>query len=65
MADLSAEIEQAAQDPKKAKIGGEEVEAHSLADLIEADKYLASKAAGSSPMRGLNLRKISHPGGVS
>lgn len=65
MADvITDEIEQSAVNPKKATIGGETLEAHPLGDLIEADQHVQAKKAAKSKMRGLNLKKISHPGGI-
>lgn len=62
MADLSPDIEAAAKQPKRASADGTTAEAHSLQDQIEADRYLASKAAAKSAKRGLNLTKLSPPG---
>lgn len=39
--------------------------AHSLSEQIEADRYLASKAAGANGLKGFGLRiqRIKPPGG--
>lgn len=38
------------------------VSSHSLRDRIELDRYMASKAAASSPRRGLRYSRVSTPG---
>ena len=60
--DLSKKIEQNAANPKRAKGDSLEVEQHSLADQIAADKYLASKKAAKSKGLGIKLSKLT-PGG--
>lgn len=62
MSDLSEQIENNAAQPKKVTIQGNSAEQHSLQDQIEADKYLASKAAAQSSNLGLRRKKISYPG---
>jgi hypothetical protein len=64
MSDLSEQIEDAAAAPKKVQTDSTSVEAHSIADLIEADRYLASKAAAQSSGRGLLLSQFKPPGTV-
>jgi hypothetical protein len=49
--DLENTIEQNAQGPRRAAVDGQSAEAHSLPDLIEADKHLARKRA-SGPASG-------------
>lgn len=53
---LQDEIEQAAKDPAEAQNDGQRVRQHALRDLIEADRYLASKAAAESNHGGLSFR---------
>lgn len=62
MSDLSEQIESNAAQPKKVTIQGNSAEQHSLQDQIEADKYLASKAAAKSTNLGLMRTKMSYPG---
>jgi hypothetical protein len=56
--ELSDAIESAAQSPKRVRTDAGEVEAHSLRDQIEADKYLAAKAAAASKSRGLRFNQL-------
>ena len=62
MADLTTEIETNAQGPKQVTVDGIVMQEHSLPDQIEADRYLASKAASRAPRRGLVMTKMSPPG---
>jgi hypothetical protein len=55
-------IEAAAKNPQRVRTDAGEVEAHPLPDQIEADKYLAAKAAASTKARGLRFNQIV-PGG--
>lgn len=67
MADeVSDALKQAAQQPKRVRTDAGEVEAHDLREQIEADKYLAAKAAASSTNkhRGLRFNKIVPPGTI-
>lgn len=45
--DLSDTIASRAVDPKAGKVDGREIQERSLAELIEADKYLGAKAAAA------------------
>jgi hypothetical protein len=60
--DLDDTIRQNAQGPAKASGDAGAVEQHSLADQIEADRYLASKDAAKSKRRGLQFNKLVPPG---
>ncbi len=60
--ELDETIRQNAQGPSKATGDSGSVEQHSLADQIEADRYLASKVAAKSKRRGLTLNKLVPPG---
>ena len=53
--DLEREIRRNAKSPKRAKGDSSEMEQHSLAEQIEADRYLESKKA--SRARGFSLRR--------
>ena len=64
MADLSTNIENAATSPAEASVDGTTVKQRPLSEMIEADRYLASKAAMANPMRGLRFSKITPPGSV-
>ncbi len=60
--DLQDTIRQNAQGPAKVAGDAGSVEQHSLAEQIEADKYLASKEAAKSKRRGLRFNKLVPPG---
>ena len=53
-----------AKGPKKAQGDAGSVEQHPLPDQIAADRYLASKQAMKSKMKGLRLSKLVPPGAV-
>ena len=55
-------IEDAATGPRKAKVDGVEVEQHPIKDLIEADQYLATKAAAANRGLGIRISKMVPPG---
>lgn len=62
------DLEQAIRDnvaqPAKVSVDGQSVEQHPLKDQIEADRYLASKAAARKPGLGIKFAKIVPPGSV-
>ena len=60
--DLDNTIRENAQGPAKAAGDSGSMEQHKLTDQIEADRYLASKAAAKSKRRGLTLNKLVPPG---
>jgi hypothetical protein len=60
--DLDDAIRQNASGPAKAAGDAGSVEQHKLTDQIEADRYLASKAAAKSKSRGIQLNKLVPPG---
>jgi hypothetical protein len=63
--DLADTIEQAAGTPESASADGTSAKARSIPDLIEADRYLASKrAAHADPRKALTRVKIVPPGAV-
>ena len=62
--DLTDTIRDNAQGPAEAKGDSVSVKQHGLKDQIEADKYLAGKAALSSGSKGLRKAKIVPPGTV-
>ena len=59
---LEETIRKNASGPKSAQVDGQRVEQHALTDLIQADKYLASKKAAKSRTGGLKFTKLSHSG---
>ena len=59
--DLEQTIRDNAAGPKRARGDSSEMEQHSLAEQIEADRYLSSKQAMKKG-RGFRLTKISPPG---
>lgn len=58
---ISDAIKENAAGPKAASGDNVSVTQHSLAEQIEADKYLASKAAAKKPARGIYWAR-SRPG---
>jgi len=62
--DLEQSIRDNAAGPASASGDGTQVSQHSLRDQIEADKYLASKAARRNPIAALGMVKIVSPGAV-
>jgi hypothetical protein len=60
--ELDTTIEENAKGPKRAKGDQGEVEQHSLADQIAADRYLASKKAAKSKGSGMKISKLVPPG---
>mgnify|MGYP000129695451 FL=1 len=60
--DLEQTIRENAAGPKRAQGDSGSVEQHSLADQIEADRYLASKEAVKKPTKGLRFTKLVPPG---
>ena len=59
---LTKQIIQNASGPKSAEVDGQKVEQHALSDVVEADKYLASKSALRKKSRGLKFSKLQHSG---
>jgi len=62
MPDLSDQIEEDAAKPSSASNDMGSVTKRPLSELIEADKYLASKAAASKAHKGLTFSKLIPPG---
>jgi hypothetical protein len=64
--EVSNKLAEAAVGPKRVRTDAGEVESHDLVDIIEADKYLAAKAAaaGTNKHRGLRFNKIIPPGTI-
>jgi len=60
--DLSNSIAESAKQPKSASGDAGSVEQHSLKDQIEADRYLASKAAAKAKGLGVKMTKVVPPG---
>ncbi|MFI4912443.1 MAG: hypothetical protein ACIAQZ_12320 [Sedimentisphaeraceae bacterium JB056] len=56
------DIEKNAASPKKVKGDSGEVEQHSLSELIEAEKFLASKNALKSKGFGVVVKKMVNGG---
>lgn len=61
--DLSEVITTAAKRPLSASGDEGSVQSRSISELIEADRYLASKRASASG-RGFRITKLSPPGSV-
>jgi hypothetical protein len=62
--EITDKILEDAQGVQTASGGGSSVSRFPLTQQIEADKYLASKAAGASPSFGLRFAKVVHSGAV-
>jgi hypothetical protein len=64
--EIASKIDAVAQGPKRVRTDAGEVESQSLADMIEADKYLAARnaTAASNTHRGLRFNKLIPPGTV-
>lgn len=64
--DLTDTIAQAAADPAEAQGDEGRVRAHSLRDLIAADRHLAAKAAlaGGTANPGIRIGRITPPGAI-
>lgn len=60
--EITDKLTDAAKNPKRVRTDAGEVESHDLESIIEADKYLASKQAAQSKMRGLRFNKLEPPG---
>jgi methionine aminopeptidase len=64
MPDLTDDIETAAAKPKAVTIDGNTVTAHSLPELVEADKHLkADDSVNTQTSRGIRWNKFKPPGG--
>lgn len=61
MADLSNDIQNAATTPAEVQNGDQRVKARTVAEMIEADKYLAAKAAAASSAKVV-FSKLVPPG---
>lgn len=59
------DLEAAAGSPKAASADGVSMTAHSLPDLIAADKYAAAKQQGRNKYRGLRFARFVPPGTTS
>lgn len=64
MTDLSDAIEELAAAPKQTAVDGQSVTEHSLAELLEADRYLAEKTARSRSALPLRIQQLKPPGSV-
>lgn len=62
MADLSDTIETAAGRPQSATVDGSTASSHPIAGLIQADQYLAMKAAARKRLRGVAITQLITPG---
>ena len=59
---LDDAIRRAAGGPKSAQVDGQRVEQHPLSDLVQADRYLASKRAARGRYGGVRFTRMSHSG---
>jgi hypothetical protein len=60
--DLEETIRTAAAEPASASADGQSATAQPLRDLIDADKYLATKAAARAQKPGIRFAKFIPPG---
>jgi len=60
--EIEKSIKENAVGPKSAESDGQKVEQHSIADHIEADRYLNSKQAMKKRNLGLKVIRIIPPG---
>ncbi len=61
-ANLDAAIAETALGPRSVTVDGQTVQTHDLSDLIEADRYLASKKAAGRAHRALQTTQMAHSG---
>ncbi|HOQ61909.1 MAG TPA: hypothetical protein PKZ08_14885 [Vicinamibacterales bacterium] len=61
---LEDAIVKSASGPKSAQVDGQRVEQHPLSDLVQADRYLASKRAARGRYGGLRIMRMSHSGAL-
>ena len=61
---LEDAIRRNASGPKSAQVDGQRVEQHPLSDLVQADRYLASKRAARGRYGGLRIMRMSHSGAL-
>lgn len=61
---LAQAIVDAFTSPKKVEVDGQKVENHSIAELVEAHKYLASAGATAKKGSGVKFGKFSHSGSL-
>lgn len=64
MADLSETIETKAAKVARKKAGDLEMQERPISELIEADRYLASKGGTAGAKRGIQFVKLK-PGGTT
>jgi len=62
--EVSNKLAEAAIGPKRVRTDAGEVAAHDLDQIVEADKYLAAKAAAKTASRGLRFNRIIPPGTI-
>ena len=60
--DLTQTISDNAAGPKRAQGDAGSVEQHSLKDVMDTDRYLASKDAAKRPDRGIRISRLIPPG---
>jgi len=60
--EIEKSIKENAVGPKSAESDGQKVEQHSIAEQIEADRYLNSKKAMKKQNLGLRVIRIIPPG---
>lgn len=62
--DTQDAIKQNAQGPAEVSGDSGSMKQHSLREQVEADRYLSSRDATRRRTRGLNVAKLSPPGGA-
>lgn len=62
--DLTTQIVDAASGPQSAEADGTRVQSQDPAKVIQADAYLAAKAAASKTTRGLRITQLVPPAAI-
>lgn len=58
MADLTSDIEDAAQQPRSVSVDGQNVQATPVADMIDANEYSKKQASKAKNHLGMLFRKL-------
>jgi hypothetical protein len=58
MADLTSDIEDAAQQPRSVSVDGQNVQATPVADMIDANEYSKKQTAKAQNHLGMLFRKL-------
>lgn len=64
MSDLSDDIAEVAAGPKQTNVDGTSTTEHGLGEMIEADRYLKERTAGSRSRLPIRITRSKPPGTV-